>query len=190
MTTPSPGDSQRKASGRYSHWVALAASLAITALVLIFTEELAELREYGYIGVFLISIVGNATVVLPTPSLAIVFAGGSVLNPFLVGLVAGVGEPLGELTGYMAGYAGSAVVEDNPRFQRVRDLVERHGFLTLLVLSSIPNPLFDLAGIAAGMARYPVLAFLLPCWIGKTIKATAVALVGSLSLDWVMGWLG
>ena len=177
-------------SGRWSRVVALVASIAITALVIIYREELARLGQYGYLGVFLVSILGNATIVLPVPSLAIVFAGGSVLNPLLVGLVAGLGEPLGELTGYLAGYAGSAVVEDSARFRRIRDLVERRGFLTLFVLSAIPNPVFDLAGIAAGMARYPIHGFLLPCWLGKTTKAILVALLGSLSLDWLSRWFG
>ena len=76
-----------------------------------FGDQLVDLRGYGYLGVFLISLLGNATVILPVPSLAVVFAGGGVLNPLLVGLVAGVGEPLGELTGYLAGYGGSAVID-------------------------------------------------------------------------------
>jgi len=72
----------------------------------------------------------------------------------------------------------------------VRDLIARRGFLTLFVLSAIPNPLFDLAGVAAGMARYPVLAFLFPCWLGKTLKSLIVALVGSVSLEWLIGLFG
>jgi len=51
----------------------------------------------------------------------------------------------------------------------------------LLVLSAFPNPLFDLAGITAGMMRVPVSRFLLACWIGKTIKSLAIAYLGSLS---------
>jgi uncharacterized membrane protein YdjX (TVP38/TMEM64 family) len=109
----------------------------------------------------------------------VVFAGGGVLNPLLVGLVAGLGEPLGELTGYMAGFGGSAVVADRERFQQVKEWMQRRGFLTILVLSAIPNPLFDLAGISAGMLHYPVHKFLLACWIGKTIKAVAIAYLGS-----------
>jgi uncharacterized membrane protein YdjX (TVP38/TMEM64 family) len=170
--------------------VALAFSLAITALILAFREQLLALRGYGYLGVFLISMLGNATVILPVPSLAIVFAGGGVLNPLLVGLVAGVGEPIGELTAYLAGYAGNAVVEDDERFVRIRAWMERRGFVTLLVLSAIPNPVFDMAGIAAGMLRFPVARFLLACWIGKTIKAVLIAYLGLLSVGWLGRLLG
>ena len=169
---------------------ALLFSIGLTVVIVVFRYELAALQNYGYLGVFLISLLGNATVILPVPSLAVVFAGGGVLNPLLVGLVAGVGEPIGELTGYLAGYGGSAVVEDSARYARIRSWMQRRGFLTIFLLAVIPNPLFDLAGISAGMLHYPVGKFLLACWLGKTIKAVAVAFVGSVSLDFFLGWLG
>lgn len=164
------------------HIVAVVFSVAITALILSFRDQLSALSHYGYLGVFAISLLGNATIIVPVPSLAVVFAGGSVLNPLLVGLVAGVAEPLGELTGYMAGYGGSAAIEDRQRFEQLKGWMQRRGFLTLLVLSAIPNPLFDVAGIAAGVLRFPVARFLVACWLGKTIKAIAIAYLGSLSL--------
>lgn len=189
-----PCSSENRASGwlgsvrsfwtRYGrHIVAIVFSVVITALVISLRDQLAALAHYGYLGVFAISLLGNATIVIPVPSLAIVFAGGSVLNPLIVGLVAGVAEPLGELTGYMAGYGGSAVIEDRRRFEQLKGWMQRRGFLTLLILSAIPNPLFDVAGIAAGALRFPVARFLVACWLGKTIKAIAIAYLGSLSLQ-------
>lgn len=169
---------------------AIVFSLLITAVIVASRNQLRALSHYGYLGVFLISVLGNATIVLPVPSLAVVFAGGGVLNPLVVGLVAGLGEPLGELTGYMAGYGGSAMIEDTHRFERIRAWMKRRGFLTLFVLSAIPNPLFDLAGIAAGMLHFPVRRFLLACWLGKTLKALAIAYLGSLSLGLLAPWLG
>jgi uncharacterized membrane protein YdjX (TVP38/TMEM64 family) len=163
-------------------------SIAITAAILVYRNQLRELSRYGYLGVFLVSVLGNATVVLPVPSLAVVFAGGGVLNPLLVGLVAGVGEPIGELTGYLAGYGGTAIVQDRARYAQVRSWMERRGLLTLFVLSAIPNPLFDIAGIAAGMLRVPVARFLIACWLGKTVKTIAIAYLGSLSIGWISQW--
>jgi len=173
-----------------SQVLALLFALGVSIAVLVFREQLTALRGYGYAGVFLIGVLGNATVIFPVPSLAVVFAGGSVLHPLLVGLVSGVGEPLGELTGYLAGYGGTAVIEEGPRFERIRQWMERRGFLTLFVLSVIPNPVFDLAGIAAGMVRFPVARFLLACWLGKSLKAIAVAYLGSLSVDLIASWFG
>jgi uncharacterized membrane protein YdjX (TVP38/TMEM64 family) len=173
-----------------SQILALCFSVAITASVVIFRDQLLALRGYGYLGVFVIAVLGNATVFLPVPGLAAVFAGGSVLNPLLVGLIAGVGEPLGELTGYLAGYGGSAVVEDRLRYERMRGWMQRRGFLTIFVLSAIPNPLFDLAGVTAGILRFPIARFLFACWLGKTLKAFVVAYLGSVSLPWLLDLIG
>lgn len=171
--------------------LALLFSITITGLILFFRQELAALRGYGYLSVFLIGMLGNATVVFPVPSLTIVVAMGAVLNPLLVGLVAGVGEALGELTGYLTGYGGGVIVdESDEHFQRIAAWMKHRGFLTLLILASIPNPLFDLAGIAAGMLGFPTTKFLLACWLGKTAKAIVLAHLGLRLIHLVEPWLG
>lgn len=104
--------------------IAFGSSIAITAGIIIFRDQLLRVGSLGYLGVFLVAVLGNATVILPVPSMAITFGGGTFLNPILVGLVAGVGEPLGELTGYMAGYGGSAIIEDRSSSAASPALVE------------------------------------------------------------------
>ena len=163
--------------------------LAISVAIFSFREQFAELAAVGYPGIFLVSLLGNATVVLPAPSLALVFAMGSALPPLLVGLVAGAGEALGELTGYALGYGGQAVIEDDAAYGRLVAWMQRRGGITVFVLSVIPNPFFDLAGIAAGSLRYPVWRFLLFCWLGKTIKTTLVAWAGSKSIGLIEQFL-
>ena len=169
--------------------VALGFALLATGLIIAFRGSLAQFATYGYAGVFAMSLLSNATIVLPVPGTLSVFAAGSALNPWLVGLVAGVAEPLGELTGYLAGYAGQAVVQNQEMYVKLIKRMEGHnyfsGYLTIFVLSAIPNPLFDLAGIAAGALRLPVAGFLISCWLGKTLKATAVALAGAYSVGFV-----
>lgn len=172
-----------------SQILALLFSVAITVAILAFREQLVALKGYGYLGVFLIAVLSNATIILPVPGIMVIFIVGGVLNPLLVALIAGIGEPLGELTGYMAGYGGSAIIQDGERFESLKLWMQRRGFLTVFVLSAIPNPLFDLAGIAAGMLRFPVAKFLLACWLGKTVKALVVAYLGSLSVSFIEPWL-
>lgn len=160
----------------------IVAVLGVSAAIFVFREHFAQLAALGYAGIFLVSLLGNATIIFPAPSLALVFAMGSVLNPLLVGLVAGVGEALGELTGYAAGSAGRAVIEDYETYKRMVTWMGRRGGITVFVLSAVPNPFFDLAGIAAGTLRYPVWRFLLFCWLGKTLKTILVALAGAYSM--------
>lgn len=165
--------------------LALAASLAITVAIVLLRHQLARFAVYGYLGIFIVSVVGNATVLLPVPSLLAVFAGGTAFNPLLTGLIAGLGEPLGELTGYLAGYGGRAVIENRKRYETLSRFMQRRGVVTIFVLSFIPNPLFDLAGITAGALRMPVWKFLLACWLGKTLKALAIAWLGWQSVQWL-----
>jgi membrane protein YqaA with SNARE-associated domain len=165
-------------------------AVVVTLVIVAFRDELARFERYGYPGVFLISLLGNATVILPAPSLAVVFGMGGLLNPLFVGLVAGVGEALGELTGYLAGYGGRAVIEDREMYGRLERWMQRHGSVTVFVLSAIPNPIFDLAGIAAGVLRFPLQRFLLSCWVGKTLKTTAFAFAGAQFMDVLERLLG
>ncbi len=152
--------------------------LAISLGILLLRDQVAQIGAVGYAGIFLVSLVGNATVILPAPSLALVFAMGSALSPLLVGLAAGSGEALGELTGYGLGFGGQALIENRRVYDYLAAWMERRGDITIFALSAIPNPFFDLAGIAAGASRYPLWRFLFICWLGKVLKTTVVAWMG------------
>jgi len=181
------------APSRWRRWtprvLALLFALAISITIFALRDRIEQIGAYGYPGVFLISVLGSATIILPAPSLAVVFALGSSLNPLLVGLAAGLGEALGELTGYLAGYSGSAVIEDRERYAQLERLERRYGVWVIFVLSVIPNPIFDLAGIAAGMLKFPIQRFFIACWAGKTIKTILVALAGAGAWSAFTQWL-
>jgi membrane protein YqaA with SNARE-associated domain len=164
--------------------------LGLSVAIFAFRDRFAQLAAIGYPGIFAVSLLGNATIILPAPSLALVFAMGSALPPVLVGLAAGIGEALGELTGYAAGFGGRAVIEDEKSYKRLVNWMQRRGGITVFALSLIPNPFFDLAGIAAGTLRYPLWRFLLFCWLGKTLKTTLVALAGAQSFNVIKPFLG
>lgn len=144
-------------------------------------EHLDALGAYGYVGAFIISILGGATVLIPVPSLITVFALGGILNPFLVGLAGGLGEPIGELTGYMAGHGGRVAFtgRHGAIYSRIENWMKKEGTLTILISASLINPFFDLVGFAAGAMRYPLWKFLSVCAVGKIIKCTYVALAGA-----------
>jgi len=164
---------------------ALLIAILISVLIFVYRDQVVRFASYGYLGVFVVSVIGNATVLLPLPSLAATFITGGVFNPFVVGIVSGAGMAIGELSGYLAGYGGGAIIraEDRERYARLENWMRRYGGLTILVLSIIPNPLFDLAGIAAGVLHYPVWRFLLICFVGKSIKGLALALAGAQWLE-------
>src|SRR4030042_819588 len=163
----------------------LAAVTLVTAIAFAFFYfdlDITKLRTYGYLGVFAISLIGAASIFLPTPSIAAVFGGGVLLDPILgiptpilVGLVAGLGEALGEFTGYAAGYGGGAAIQNRGFYGVVRSWMHRHGTITMFVFSAIPNPIFDVAGIIAGATRMPLGRLFLSVWAGKTVKDILLA---------------
>jgi membrane protein YqaA with SNARE-associated domain len=153
-------------------------SLAIILFITRFDDRVQALKGYGYVGAFVIGFLANATVIVPAPSLAFTTALGGVLNPVLVGIAAGAGEALGELTGYLAGISGKELIENRDRYEIVCSYMDRFGGWVFFVLAAIPNPLFDIAGIAAGVVRFPVGKFLLSAWAGKTLRSILFAGAG------------
>jgi len=156
-------------------------------IVLMPAEQAEKLESYGYLGTFLISILANATVIIPAPGLVIVFSMGAKFNPLFVGLAAGAGATIGELSGYLAGFSGQGIIEDQKRYDQMVAWMRKNGPLTVLTIAFVPNPLFDLAGMIAGALRMPVIKFLFWVLIGKLLKMIlfAYAGAGAFSFPWI-----
>lgn len=165
--------------------LALFAVIGITLYIFSIRDRVEQFAAYGYPGIFLIAMLANATVLLPAPGVAVIYAMGAIFNPFGVALAAGTGGAIGELSGYLAGFSGQAVIERMEVYDRVRPWVEKYGGWAILVLSAIPNPFFDIAGIAAGIAKMPVRTFLVFTWVGQLIKMLLFALAGKYSIQWL-----
>ena len=101
------------------------------------------------------------------------------MNPVVLALAAGFGEPVGEATAYIAGYGGQVAITSWKRYEKVRKWMERHGAITLFVVSAVPNNLTKIPVIAAGALRYPWWKFFLICWGGKTVKSFGFAIAGA-----------
>jgi uncharacterized membrane protein YdjX (TVP38/TMEM64 family) len=175
-----------------SKWLAIARILALlivvglTFFIYSVRDKADELAVYGYPGIFLIALMTNATVLLPAPGIAVVFAMGGIFNPVFIALAAGTGGALGELSGYLAGFSGQAVVERTKIYERFHTWIEKFGFISVLILAALPNPFFDVAGVAAGILKMPLAKFFLAVWIGVTIKMFFFAWAGSSSFSWLL----
>jgi uncharacterized membrane protein YdjX (TVP38/TMEM64 family) len=156
--------------------------VGITVYIYNIRDQVDKYAVYGYPGIFLIALMTNATVLLPAPGIAIVYAMGGIFNPLGVTLAAGTGGALGELSGYLAGFSGQAVVERTELFKRLHPWIQNYGAWAILLLAAIPNPFFDTAGIIAGMLKMPLRVFLLSCWGGQLIKMAMFAYAGHYSL--------
>jgi membrane protein DedA with SNARE-associated domain len=162
-----------------------------------------DLEAFGYPGIFLANFFGTATVFIPVPGLtaagqALIVEGPRSLdlNPIGVVIAGAAGMALGEATAYASGAIGRGVAEEKPmplggriggmlrRAARWIDwLIARYGFVTLLVLSAVPNIFFEFAGITAGATRMNFWRFMLAVAIGKTIRVIALVIIGDALLD-------
>ncbi len=152
--------------------------------------EALIVSPFGLIVLFALSALSNATLILPVPGLALTALAASAGDPLVVGLVAGSGQAIGELTGYLAGYSSQSLIDDSPRYARMVSWMRRYGGLTIFVLALVPNPVFDLAGIVAGALRMPLWLYLISAGAGKIIKNVVLAYAASLGIHWLLNLYG
>jgi membrane protein YqaA with SNARE-associated domain len=177
--------------------IGIVLTILMAAAIVIFKEEVQELQNYGYLGAFFISILGGATVIIPVPMLAVVFAlGGVMSSPWLVGISAALGELVGALTIYMTGHgAGRAIINSKhgriqKAYERMLNLIERRGAITLLAVTSVVNPFFYPAAFACGALRFGLKKYIFIVLIGKIIKCMTIVYAGYFGLKGLFRAIG
>lgn len=166
--------------------------------IVVFKEEVQALQQYGYMGAFFISILGGATIIIPVPMLAIVFALGGVMpSPWLVAISAALGETVGALTIYMTGHSAGRVISSSKlgggfqkAYERMLGLIERRGAITLLAVTSVINPFFYPAAFACGALKFGLGKYAVIVFTGKTIKCMTVVYAGYFGLKGLFHLIG
>lgn len=176
----------------------LSAGVLVATVWLDFRQE--QLKGLGYAGIFLVNLVSTSTFFIPVPGLtaagqALIVSEASSLGPVQVGLLGGAGMGLGEITAYVAGALGREVAQGRrvggPQWfqksvessgQAATWLLARYGMLTLFMLSVIPNPVFEIAGLTAGAVHMKFWRFLLSVMAGKMVRGLALAFLGYYSV--------
>jgi membrane protein YqaA with SNARE-associated domain len=159
------------------------AAIAIAAAVFYFSDSIASLGSYGYAGAFLIAALSSATILFPAPGWAIVIAMSATLDPVLLGIAAGTGSAIGELTGFLAGDGVRDLVSSRIKeTKRIEELVNRYDVAAIFALAFIPNPLFDIAGVIAGGLKIAWWRFLVSCAAGRILRYVLLAAIGGFTL--------
>ena len=145
----------------------------------LFHNKLKTFKKYGYLGVFMISLIGNIAIFSPSAPLISMLA-GSLYNPWVVGFIAALGAVIGETLSYLIGNAaGQTSFTELPYYETIQRFMERNGFLTLFAFAAIPNPFFDAVGLLAGATGFPFWLFVVASFLGKICKFTFFAFVGT-----------
>ena len=156
------------------------------------TWALQFIEVWGYLGLFIVEVLGSATIIFPAPAFAINFILGGTpgFNPWLVGIVAGVGSTIGEVTGYGVGMGGRELMEKKYGrwLKTAKGWMESHGdFAIIILFAATPLP-HDVVGMLAGAVRYSFKKFMLATLIGKLIAGLLLAWAGYYSIN-TLGFL-
>jgi len=160
---------------------------------MVFAELFATLAAYGYIGAFVVSALGTASIFLPVPYYAIIFGMGALpaFDPVLLTIFSALGATVGEFVGYAVGYGGRHFLRKKYKkyFAWGEKWFNRNGFLTIAVFAATPLP-DDVIGLIAGSVEYKKSKFFLACFIGKLVLTAIIVFAGMYSLRYVMDYLG
>jgi len=155
---------------------------------------------FGYLGIFLVTLISSASIFIPIPGWLFIIPAGLYLNPWLVAVIAGIGAAIGELTSYGVGYAGEKIYLSRKKgkkkkyIQKWLDKIEiwfqRHGgFTVIFVFALTPLP-DDIVGIFCGAIKYDIKKFFLAQLIGKILMSLILVYAGYYGLTWFLGLFG
>jgi len=172
--------------------ISLAVTIALSLFILQHRSYLNQIAEWGYLGCFFINVLTNGTFILPGFGIVITFTLGGVLNPAIVGAVAGIGEAIGATGAYFTGYAGRGLLRDSNSslYLRFSNIIDRHGSKAIFFTSAVLTPLFYPFAVFLGMVRFGWVRFFLVTWAGRTVKSMVLAYLGYFGLNVVLQWLG
>jgi len=167
----------------------------VCLVLLEWMEQFAH--QFGYFGVFLISLIGALSIIVPIPYTLVIYLLGSVLDPLLIAVSGGLGSALGEFSGYMLGYYGRAVLSEERRRKMdfMMKVFHHYGFAAIFLFALTPLP-DDLLFIPLGIMRYRFVKAFIPAFLGKMLMCFILAYSGHLSIGVIKvvfgesGWLG
>ncbi len=163
------------------------------------------LRTYGVLGLFLLSIAANATILLPLGVEVVVMAvaanpalvgltSHTLLDSILVGFVSGTGAAIGEMTSYIAGAMGRKAIEgikeiDIRKVDEVAKKIEKRGMAFVFLIAIVPFP-FDVIGMAAGLIKFNPIKFFVAAWGGKGIRYIIYSVIAYFGFTVIKAALG
>lgn len=133
-------------------------------------------------GIFLINLIGNATIFFPAPAIASVVVGGALYPVPLVAAVSALGASLGDMVGFFLGLSGKHVLfqkQEHAVYVVLREYFKRFGAIVIFVFALVPNPFFDVVGILAGTFTYSWYRFFLLLLAGRLLRDLALASFGA-----------
>jgi len=158
------------------------------------------LYSLGYPMVFLINLIGSASIFIPVPGFAILFFMPLLgFDPWLLAIFGAAGATIGEITSYALGIGGRKIAEKGKKqklhekvlrkktlIDRAKQWSEKRGIFPVIILfAATPLP-FDVIGILTGFIDYDIKKFLLATFIGRLILFSLLAWSGLFGMEWLL----
>ena len=167
----------------------LAVILNVLAYYYLPPDLARRLGAFSYLGVFLITLLANATTIVPTPYIPIVARMATQTDnlPLLV-VAAALGSVLGESVAFFIGRSGQTMFEETRLYLWVHRQLQHpwRAFAVLFVFSAPPNPVFDVAGLTAGALGLPYWLFFAAVFLSRMIR---FALIGFACILYCATWI-
>lgn len=167
--------------------------LVSTALLVVITAMLLPLLDdigvWGYLAAFVINAISSATVVIPGPGFAAILVMAKDLNWLALGIAAGIGGTLGEMTAYYIGTQGTEALDGHKSYVFFQKCMRNFGGPIIFGSALIPLVPIDVAGLIAGAVRYPVPKFLIYLGIGKVIMTATIMYLAAKAFEWAEPYL-
>jgi membrane protein YqaA with SNARE-associated domain len=139
--------------------------------------------QYKFLGVFIISLLGSASIVFPIPyTLVILFLGmNHIIDPLTLTVAGGLGSAVGQLSGYYIGCFGAKLVgvERRRRMEFFVRMFKKYGSALVFLFALTPLP-DDLIIIPLGVLRYGFLRVFIPLLMGKVLMCFLIAYFGNV----------
>jgi membrane protein YqaA with SNARE-associated domain len=149
--------------------------------------------QYGYLGIFLISMLGALSIFIPIPYTVVIFTLGGLqsFDPFWIAVVSGIGAAVGEFSGYLIGFGGRKVIGEKykKKMDFLTKLFKKFGPVVIFLFAFTPLP-DDLLFIPLGIMRYSVLRAFIPALLGKFVSNLIIAYSGRLALTIIRDLFG
>jgi len=179
--------------------------LAIEDMLKHFVEWMQNFSvQYGYFGVFLMSLLGSMSIFFPIPYTVVIFTLGTVeeFNPLLIALASGVGSAVGEFSGYLLGLGGRKIISEKSKRKMdfLLKVFGKFGPLAIFLFALTPLP-DDLLFIPLGVMRYNLLKAFIPALIGKLCMSLIIVYSARFTIgiireifgvesDWISALIG
>ncbi|MBI3522487.1 MAG: DedA family protein [Chloroflexi bacterium] len=156
--------------------------LAINVAAYLAPIDYSGLTGFAYPGAFIVCFLANALIAIPIPYIPLIARiGASADSVVLVVAFAALGSALGESVAFVVGRAEQGLVSEHRVYRWLHRIAKRKILSGLFIFAfAVPlNPVFDVAGLAAGAVGVSFRVFFVAVLLARSIRLGFIVWAGA-----------